>query len=132
MSANISSVLIIDDNEMIRMLLRTILVSDGYIVVGEASSGGNGLEMARTLRPQVIFLDIILPDRNGIEMLQELKEILPETIILMVTSKQDADSVNASLEHGARGYIIKPFKINTVSKTIKNAIARALDAQVSK
>jgi two-component system chemotaxis response regulator CheY len=122
-----STVLVIDDNEMIRMLLRTILTDDGYVVVGEASQGATGLELARKLQPQVIFLDIMLPDRNGISMLEELREMLPETMVLMVTGKNDADSVKTALEFGAKGYIIKPFNMATVSKTIANAIARALE-----
>ncbi len=127
MTATLTNVLIIDDNDMIRSMLRLSLASEGYKVVAEAATGASGVQMAKTHQPQIVFLDIVLPDRNGIEMLSEIKAVAPDAIILMITSKNDGDSVRHSLEAGAKGYIIKPFTVSTVSKTLSNAIARAVE-----
>ncbi|HXA48262.1 MAG TPA: response regulator, partial [Burkholderiaceae bacterium] len=65
------NVLIIDDNEMTRALLRTILSAEGYIVVAEASNSKNGLEQALKVKPDVICLDILMPDGSGIDVLRQ-------------------------------------------------------------
>lgn len=127
MTAKLTNVLIIDDNDMIRSMLRLSLTSEGYKVVAEAATGSSGIQMAQTHQPEIVFLDIVLPDRNGIEMLKEIKSVAPNAIVLMITSKNDGDSVRHSLEAGAKGYIIKPFTVSTVSKTLSNAIARAVE-----
>jgi two-component system chemotaxis response regulator CheY len=127
MTSPLTNVLIIDDSDMIRSMLRVSLQSDGHTVMAEAATGVAGLEMAKIHQPDIIFLDIVLPDRNGIEMITEIKNVAPNAIVLMITSKKDGDSVRHSLEAGAKGYIIKPFTMSTVSKTLNTAIARAME-----
>jgi len=119
------NVLIVDDNEMTRALLRTILKSDGYIVVGEASSSKSGLDQTLKLRPDVVFLDILMPDGSGVDLLKEIKRELPKTVALMVTAKRDVETVKECLGNGATGFILKPFNAGIVLKTLKEAILRA-------
>lgn len=119
------NVLIIDDNEMTRTLLRTILSADGYAVVGEASNSKNGLEQAMRLKPNVVCLDILMPDGSGVDLLKEIKKDLPKTVVMMVTSQRDIETVKECLAHGATGFILKPFNAGIVVKTIKEAIIRA-------
>lgn len=119
------NVLIIDDNEMTRTLLRTILSADGYTVVGEASNSKNGLEQALRLKPQVVCLDILMPDGSGVDLLKEIKKELPKTVVMMVTSQRDVETVKACLASGATGFILKPFNAGIVTKTVKEAVIRA-------
>jgi two-component system chemotaxis response regulator CheY len=119
------NVLIVDDNEMTRALLRTILSADGYIVVGEASNSKNGLEQALRLRPNVVCLDIMMPDGSGVDLLKEIKKEMPKTVVLMVTSQRDVDTVKECLANGATGFILKPFNAGIVTKTLKEAVIRA-------
>lgn len=119
------NVLIVDDNEMTRALLRSILSAEGYIVQAEASNSKNGLEQILRLKPSVLFLDIQLPDGSGVEILKQVMADLPKTIVLMVTGMHDADTVKTCLGAGAKGFIIKPFNASIVLKTVKDALARA-------
>ena len=119
------NVLIVDDNEMTRALLRTILKSDGHIVIGEASSSKSGLDQTLKLRPDVVFLDILMPDGSGVDLLKEIKQALPRTVVLMVTAKRDVETVKECLGSGATGFILKPFNAGIVLKTLKEAVLRA-------
>lgn len=119
------NVIIVDDNEMIRALLRSILSAEGYIVQAEASNSKNGLEQILKLKPTVIFLDILLPDGSGVEILKQVMTDLPKTVVLMVTSKHDVETVKECLGSGAKGFIIKPFNSAVVLKTLKDALARS-------
>ena len=119
------NVLIVDDNEMTRTLLRTILSADGYVVIGEASSSKSGLEQALRLKPNVICLDILMPDGSGVDLLKEIKKELPKTVVMMVTAQRDVETVKECLANGATGFILKPFNAGIVSKTVKEAVIRA-------
>lgn len=110
---------------MIRMLLRTILNDAGYKVVGEASTGESGMEMLTRLKPHIVFLDVLMPDSNGVDILAKIQEKAPQTIVLMVTGKRDAETVQTSIQRGAKGFIIKPFNSGTVLDAVKGAVARA-------
>lgn len=110
---------------MIRMLLRTILNDGGYKVVGEASAGEAGLELLLKLKPHIVFLDVMMPDSNGIDVLAQIVAKAPQTIVLMVTGKRDAETVQNSIQGGAKGFIIKPFNSGTVLDAVKGAVARA-------
>ncbi len=119
------NVLIVDDNEMTRALLRTILSAEGYIVLGEASNSKHGLEQALKIRPDIICLDILMPDGSGVDVLKQVMSELPKTIVLMVSGKRDMETVKECLGNGAQGFIVKPFNTAIVLKTIKDALLRA-------
>ncbi len=110
---------------MIRMLLRTILNDAGYKVAGEASNGDSGMELLVKLKPHIVFLDVMMPDCDGIDVLGQILTRAPQTIVLMVTGKRDVETVQKSLQGGAKGFIIKPFNSGTVLDAVKSAVARA-------
>lgn len=118
------SVLIIDDNEMTRSLLRSIIQGDAYDVVGEASNGVTGLERTFKLSPDIVCLDISMPDMNGLEVLLEIKKELPQTVVLMVTASNDIETVQQAIKNGASGFIVKPFVLGTVLDTLGNAVQK--------
>lgn len=118
------NVLIIDDNDMTATLLQTILASDGYRILGPSRTGQSGLEDAVKNRPDIICLDINLPDGSGVEILKQLGKALPETVVLMVTGTRDAATVKECMENGAKGFLIKPLNATTVLKTINEVANR--------
>lgn len=117
-------VLIIDDNDMMREVLRVTLRSDGYNVLGEATDGVSGLEMAFKLKPDVICLDIIMPRIDGLKLLTILKEKLPRVAVLMITGQNDRAVVQQALASGASGFILKPFNTATILGTMEKVCAK--------
>ncbi len=117
--------LIIDDNEMTRSVLRAMLVRSGLQVIGEASNGNNGYELIMKLKPQVVCLDIVMPDISGIDVLKQLRAELDRMVVLMVTSERSVETIKQCLSLGASGFIIKPFNEATVLKSVRDAMSRA-------
>lgn len=118
------NVIIIDDNDISRMLLRSILRSAGYEVVGEATNATKGIEMIRELKPDIICLDNVMPDMNGLEMLLEIRPLLPKTLIVMVTGSTDSGTIQAALQRGVDGYITKPYSIGRVLDTMERTLCK--------
>lgn len=119
------NILIVDDNEMMRSVLRVILSSYGHTILGEADNCQKGLELTLALRPQIVCLDILMHDGSGVEVLKQIVKVLPKTIVLMVTGKSDTETVNECLKEKARGFIIKPFNANDVLKVVNEAVRHA-------
>lgn len=118
------NVLIIDDNETTRTVLRMIIQGDVFNVIGEAGSGSAGFERARKLKPDIICLDVSMPDADGLELLQEIKAELKGVKVLMVTASNDLKTVQTAIARGASGFIIKPFNSGTVLDTLESTAAK--------
>ena len=114
-------VVVVDDNDLMRTLLRSILRENQYQVVGEAKNGIGALELAERLRPDIICMDVIMPEMGGLEALQAIKAMHPEIIVVMLTTTPSVDNVRESIQGGARGLIIKPFNPGKVLDTIGRA-----------
>lgn len=114
-------VLIVDDNDVMRTLLRGILRNEEFLIVGEARTGVGAIEMAERLRPNLICLDVVMPEMDGITALQEIKEKHPEIVIIMITGNASKENVQEALEYGAAGFVVKPFNAATVLETINRA-----------
>ncbi len=112
-------VLIVDDNELMRTLLRSILRSGDYQVIGEARNGVGALELTQRLQPDVICMDLIMPQMGGLEALQAIKAMHPGIAVVMLTGKPSVDNVRESIEAGASAFIIKPFKAGKVLDTLE-------------
>ncbi len=115
-------VLIVDDHEVVRLGLRSAL--DGVpdiSVVGDAGDGATGVSEAGVLRPDVVLMDVRMPDMDGIEACRAIREALPDSRVVMLTSYTDEDAVMASIMAGACGYLLK----NTGRVELLDAIRRA-------
>ena len=113
-------VLIADDHPLYRDGMRGLLDSEtGTQVVGEASSGEEAIELAETLQPDVILMDIKMPGINGIEATREILNTSPQAGILMVTMFEDDDSLFAAMRAGARGYLLKDSRGEEVAHAIR-------------
>ncbi len=106
-TANIR-ILIADDHAIVREGLRTLIMAKpGLELVGEATNGNEAISLARTLQPDVILLDMIMPHKDGLAAIQEIKAEKPEARILVLTSFSDDDKVFAAIKAGALGYLLK-------------------------
>ena len=113
-------VLIVDDHTLFREGLSAILLNAPDIeVVGEAGTGREAVAQAETLAPDVILMDINMPDLNGIEATQQALAAKPDTGVIMLTMLEDNDSLFAAMCAGARGYILKGADKAEVLKTIR-------------
>ncbi len=113
-------VLVIDDERPIRRFLRASLASHGYEVV-EASSGEEALHMAANERPDVIILDLGLPDIDGTEVTRQLREWTQTPIIILSVRERDQDKIGA-LDAGADDYLMKPFSVGELNARIRVAL----------
>ena len=119
-----TSIMIVDDNDMMRSILRSILRGEEYDVIGEARNGSIAVEMAERMKPDIICLDVVMPEKDGLEALCEIKAARPETEIVMVTSNADPETVQEAIQNGASGFIIKPFNAARVLDTLEKVAAR--------
>jgi two-component system chemotaxis response regulator CheY len=114
-------VLIVDDHELTRTLLRSILRGNSYQIIGEARNGVGALELAERLRPDIICMDLSMPEMDGLEALQAIKTMYPQIVVVMVTGTASVDNVREAIQSGASGFIIKPFKVGKVLDTLRLA-----------
>lgn len=119
---NKAEILVIDDEPQIRKLLEIILESNGYKAV-EASTGKEGLMLAASHPPDLILLDIGLPDKSGHEILKDLRKWYTKAIIILSVQHNEVDIVSA-LDNGATDYLTKPFRTGELLARIRSAIRR--------
>jgi two-component system, NarL family, response regulator LiaR len=117
-------VLIVDDHAVVRMGLRVFLdLQTDIEVVGEAADGSEGVAMARRLEPDVILMDLLMPNMDGITAIGRIKAERPETEIVTMTSFIEEDKVTAALEAGASGYVLKDAEAEEVAAAVRAAYA---------
>lgn len=101
-------IVIIDDHPLFREGLKTIIGRcSNFCVVGEAGSGHEGLEIAKKLQPDVVLIDLSLPDRDGLKIIRELRSLLPAINIMVVSMHSKIDYITEAFRAGARGYVVK-------------------------
>ena len=118
------SILLVDDNDITREVLRVVLRSENYNVVGEATDGGVGLDLALKLRPDIIMLDVVMPKVSGLEVLPKIKDMLPESRVLLVTASKDTETISEAVQAGIHGFILKPFNAQKILDTIAGVVAK--------
>ena len=121
-------VLIVDDDQDIRLALRALLRDAGYEVVGEAPDGRRAMDLMEKHSPSIVLLDILMPGTSGLDILVKIKEGFPLSKVVMISSDATSDHVTTALERGASGFIVKPFNFNNVMKNIERALIEAAAA----
>jgi DNA-binding NarL/FixJ family response regulator len=117
-------VLIVDDHSVVRMGLRVFFdLQDDIEVVGEAADGSEGVAMARRLLPDVVLMDLLMPNMDGVTAIGRIKAELPETEIVTMTSFIEEEKVTAALEAGASGYVLKDAEAEEVAVAVRAAFA---------
>lgn len=120
------SAIVIDDNDTTRAMLRSVLRHDGIDVVAEAKDGVSGVVLVRKLKPQLVCLDVSMPQVSGIEVLAQIRAEFPEIKVLMVTGATDRETVQAAIKGGASGYLMKPFNATKVLAAVEMALGRKI------
>ncbi len=117
-------VLIVDDHEVVRVGLQTLLrLVPEMQVVGEAGTMSEAVSQARTLNPNVILMDIRLPDGSGVDACREIRTACPDTKVLFLTSYADEDTVLDAILSGAHGYVLKEIGANSLIEAIQTVAA---------
>lgn len=117
-----ANILIIDDSGMSRKKLRTILENGSHTVVGEARDGVEGIEQFKTLSPDLVTLDVTMPNMDGISCLKSLLAINEDARVVMISALGKGDVMLNALNFGAINYITKPFEDELVLNTISDAL----------
>ena len=118
-------ILIVDDSFYMRTMLKIMLSVAGYEIVGEAPNGQTALQLAKETNPDLITLDVILPDNTGLDVLKGIKKDNPDMKVVIVSAVGQEVIVNEALENGALAYIVKPFSEEKVLETVSTALKQA-------
>ncbi|MCR5671096.1 MAG: response regulator [Butyrivibrio sp.] len=112
------TVLVVDDSRTSRKILKDIIERAGYEVIGEAINGREGVQMYLKLKPDIVTMDITMPEMDGLQALAEIKKLDPEAVVVMITAAGQKDKVMEAVKHGAVEFVSKPF----VEKTLLEAL----------
>lgn len=125
MSKYLPKILIVDDNDLMRTLLRGMLRNEEYQVVSEARNGLQAVEAVQRLTPDIVCLDVMMPEMDGLEALQAIKQARPETVVVMITGNPSVENVQESIQGGAASFIVKPFNTAKVLDTLSKVWSAA-------
>jgi DNA-binding NarL/FixJ family response regulator len=127
-------ILLVDDHPLFRAGLKSLLAANpSFEVVGEAGNGQEGLRLAKSLKPDLVLLDISLPDRNGLEITRELRDLFPDLRIMIISMHSKIDYITEAFRAGALGYVIKESAADRLVQGLE-AVARGeyfLDSSLS-
>jgi len=116
-------ILVVDDAAFMRMMIKDILTKNGFDVVGEAADGAQAIEKFQELRPDLVTLDITMPEVDGIEALKKIRSLDPSARVIMCSAMGQQAMVIDAIQAGARDFIVKPFQADRVLEAIRKALA---------
>ncbi len=116
------NILICDDAAFMRMMIKDILTKNGYNVVGEAENGAKAVEKYTEVKPDLVMLDITMPEMDGIQALKKIKELDPGACVIMCSAMGQQAMVIESIQSGAKDFIVKPFQADRVIEAVKKAV----------
>jgi two-component system chemotaxis response regulator CheY len=120
-----ANILIVDDSKFMRKLLSDILSEEGHQIVGEAENAKEATELYKILKPDLVTLDIIMPEVEGLNAISALKEMIhvdPQAKVVMVSAMGQRGVVEECIQAGAKGFIVKPFQPLDVAAVVNDAI----------
>lgn len=115
-------VLVVDDAAFMRMMIKDILQKGGYEVVGEAEDGKRAIEKFRELRPDLVTMDITMPDMDGITAVKEIRKVDDNAVIIMCSAMGQQAMVIDAIQAGAKDFVVKPFQPERVLEAIKKVM----------
>jgi len=121
-----NSVIIVDDAEFMRLMLRDIVTEMGLQVVGEGANGAEAIDLYRKLQSDLVIMDITMPEMDGIEALREMIHHQTNARVIMIAALGQKDKVLESIQAGACDFIIKPFEEDRVKATITEVLQRTV------
>lgn len=115
-------ILVTDDSAFMRMTISNILKNDGYEIVGEAGNGKVAVELYKKLKPDLVIMDITMPEMDGMEALKEIRALDPNAVVVMCSAMGQKKMVEKSMQSGAKDFIFKPFQDDGVLEVIKKVL----------
>ena len=116
------NILICDDAAFMRMMIKDILSKNGYNVAGEAENGAKAVEKYNELHPDLVLMDITMPEMDGIQALKKIKETDPSALVIMCSAMGQQAMVIESIQAGAKDFIVKPFQADRVIEAVKKVV----------
>ena len=116
------NILICDDAAFMRMMIKDILTKNGYNIVGEAENGANAVEKYAELKPDLVLMDITMPEMDGIEALKKIKAADANASIIMCSAMGQQAMVIESIQSGAKDFIVKPFQADRVLEAVQKVV----------
>ncbi|SER55674.1 response regulator [Lachnobacterium bovis] len=116
------NVLICDDAAFMRMMIKDILSKNGYTIVGEAENGAKAVEKYEETKPDLVLMDITMPEMDGIQALKKIRETNPDACIIMCSAMGQQAMVIEAIQSGAKDFIVKPFQPERVLEAVKKVI----------
>jgi len=117
-------ILVADDASFMRQMIREIVEEEGHEVVAEASDGIEAIEQFKKHHPDVVTMDIVMPRRSGIDAVKGIIEVDPTACVVMCSALGQETLVQEALQAGARDFIVKPFKPDAVTATLRKVIEK--------
>lgn len=115
-------ILIVDDAAFMRMMLKDTLKKNGYENIIEAPDGEVAVQTYKAEKPDLVIMDITMPNKNGLEALKEIKEYDPNSKVVMCSAMGQESMVVEAIRSGAKDFIVKPFKADRVLKTVEGIL----------
>ena len=116
------NILVCDDAAFMRMMIKDILTKNGYNVAGEAENGAKAVEKYNELKPDLVLMDITMPEMDGIQALKKIKEGDPGARVIMCSAMGQQAMVIESIQSGAKDFIVKPFQADRVLEAVKKVV----------
>lgn len=117
-----ASILIVDDAAFMRMMIKDILSKNGYTVVGEAENGIKAVEKYKEVNPDLVIMDITMPEMDGIQAVKQIKAVDSSAKIIMCSAMGQQAMVIEAIQAGARDFIVKPFQAERVVEAVKKVV----------
>ncbi|MBB6216224.1 two-component system chemotaxis response regulator CheY [Anaerosolibacter carboniphilus] len=118
-----AKVMIVDDAAFMRMSLRIMLEKNGFEILAEAENGDMAISMYKELRPDIVTMDITMPDMGGIDALKAIRQLDPKAKIVMISAMGQESMVRDAVMNGAKSFVVKPFKEDQVVQTLNKVLA---------
>ncbi|HSH52926.1 MAG TPA: response regulator [Bacteroidales bacterium] len=115
-------ILVVDDAAFMRMMIKDILEKNGFEVVGEAENGAQAIEKYKELEPDLVTMDITMPEMDGITALKEIRQMDSEAKVIMCSAMGQQAMVIDAIQAGAKDFIVKPFQADRVLEAIKKTL----------
>ena len=116
------NILICDDAAFMRMMIKDILTKNGYNIAGEAENGAKAVEKYAELKPDLVLMDITMPEMDGIQALKKIRESDPNAAIIMFSAMGQQAMVIESIQSGAKDFIVKPFQADRVIEAVRKVV----------
>ena len=117
-------ILIVDDAAFMRMMIKDTLKSSGYENIIEAADGEQAIQTYKNEKPDLVIMDITMPNKNGLDALKEIRKMDPNAVIVMCSAMGQESMVVEAIRNGAKDFIVKPFKSERIIKTVQSIIDR--------